>query len=202
MSDSKELIEQAKQRLSALGLVNSRTQFGGYSLSVDNTVFAIVADGEVYLRACEEVQPYICAKKMKPLNFVKRGMAVELDYYRVDKALWSDQKQLIAISSMCLEGARQEHHEKQLNRRIKDLPNMGIRMEMLLRDVGICSIGMLVQQGAKKSWLKLRANNKHLGFSVLLALEGAILGRHSLALPIAVKEELRDWYTHNLSQSG
>lgn len=200
MSDSKKLIEKAKQRLSALGHVNSRTQFGGYSLSIENTVFAIVAKGELYLRACEDALPYISTKKMQPLSYVKRGLPVELEYYRVDGALWSDYNQLITLSSLCLKGARQEQQEKLLNKRIKDLPNMGIRMEMMLRDVGIFSIKMLVQQGAKQSWLKLRANNKHLGLSVLLALEGAILGRHSQALPLAIKEELRDWFDRNSQQ--
>jgi len=197
MSSSKQRIEQAKQRLSVLGPVESRTQFGGYSLSVEKTVFAVVADGELYLRACEQAQPYISERKMRQLSFVKRGMPVELNYYRVDGVLWSDDDQLVALSSLCLNGARQEQRERMKNRRIKDLPNMGLRMETLLREVGICSIEMLIEQGAKRSWLKLRANNKHLGLSVLLALEGAIVGSHYQALPTAVKEELRAWFKQN-----
>ncbi|MEJ4043396.1 TfoX/Sxy family DNA transformation protein [Erwinia sp. SLM-02] len=197
MSSSKQRIEQAKQRLASLGQVESRTQFGGYSLSVAKTVFAVVADGELYLRACEQVQPYIIERKMQPLHLVKRGLSVELNYYRVDGALWTDPDQLLALSSLCLNGARQELWMRLMNRRIKDLPNMGIRMEAMLRDVGICSIAVLIEQGAKRSWLKLRANNKHLGLSVLLALEGAIVGSHYQALPTDVKEELRDWFRRN-----
>lgn len=201
MRDSKQKIEQVKQRLAPLGTVESRTQFGGYSLSVAKTVFALVADGELYLRACEQAQPYISERKMQPLNFVKRGQPIALNYYRVDGVLWSDAEQLVAISSLCLHGARREQREKLRNRRIKDLPNMGIRMETLLREVGICSIEMLMQQGAKRSWLKLRALNKNLGLSVLLALEGAIVGSHQQALPEAVKAELRDWFNQNAQRT-
>ncbi len=197
MSSSKQRIEQTKQRLAALGPVESRTQFGGYSLSVEKTVFAVVADGELYLRACEQAQPYMSERKMQPLRLVKRGLPVALNYYRVDGMLWADAEQLVAISSLCLNGARQELQERHRNRRIKDLPNMGIRMEALLREVGILSIDMLVQQGAKRSWLKLRVNNKHLGLSVLFALQGAIVGSHYQALPTEVKEELRDWFEQN-----
>ena len=202
MTSSKQKIEQTKQRLSALGTVESRTQFGGYSLSVEKTVFAVVAEGELYLRACEQVQPYISERKMRPLNFIKRGMPVELNYYCVDSALWSDDEQLIALSSLCLQGARQEQQKRLQNRRIKDLPNMGNRMETLLRDVGICSIDMLIEQGAKQSWLKLRENNKHLGLSVLLSLEGAIMGRHYQALPAEVREELCAWFKQHAHQEG
>ncbi|ATZ11234.1 TfoX/Sxy family DNA transformation protein [Erwinia amylovora] len=194
MDCSRRKTEEAKQRLAGLGEVKSRTQFGGYCLSVEKTVFAVVAEGELYLRACEQVQPYITERRMEALSLNKRGVPVELNYYRVDRALWSDNDLLLAFSQLCLLGARRQQEDRQNNRRLKDLPNMGIRMEMLLRQVGISSIEMLVQQGAKRSWLRLHACNKNLGLTVLLALQGAIVGRHYEALPLAVKEELRSWF--------
>ncbi|KQN56991.1 competence protein TfoX [Erwinia sp. E602] len=197
MKSSKDRIEATKQRLAALGCVESRTQFGGYCLSVEKTVFAVVAEGELYLRACEQVQPYIAERKMVPLSMHKRGVPVEMNYYRVDNALWSDSDQLVALSSLCLKGAQRQREARISNRRIKDLPNMGFRMEMLLRQVGIYTINHLRQQGAKQCWLKLRACNKNLGLAALLALEGAIVGRHYEALPRAVKEELRIWFYMN-----
>lgn len=50
MDCSRRKTEEAKQRLAGLGEVKSRTQFGGYCLSVEKTVFAVVAEGN-----------YICA---------------------------------------------------------------------------------------------------------------------------------------------
>jgi len=202
MDRSKRKIAEAKQRLAQLGEVQSRTQFGGYCLAVEKTVFAVVAQGELYLRACEEVQSYIVERKMTPLSLSKRGVPVELNYYRVDGALWSDGEQLVAISQLCLQGAKQQQRERQNNRRLKDLPNMGIRMEMLLRQVGISTIEMLVQQGAKRSWLLLRNNNKNLGLTVLFALQGAIVGRHYAALPQEMKEELRLWFNYNTQRES
>jgi len=64
--------------------------------------------------------------------------------------------------------------------------------------VGICSVQMLKEQGAKESWLKLRAGNKNLSINVLFALQGAILGRHHQALPDDIKEELRQWHRMTL----
>lgn len=197
MDDSKRKIAEAKQRLAQLGEVQSRTQFGGYCLAVEKTVFAVVAEGELYLRACEQAQPYIVERKMEPLSLCKRGVPVELNYYRVDGALWSDNEQLLALSRLCLQGAKRQQEDRQNNRRLKDLPNMGIKMEMRLRQVGISTIEMLMQQGAKRSWLKLRTCNKDLGISVLFALQGAIVGRHYAALPQAMKDELRVWFHSN-----
>ncbi|VEB61159.1 DNA transformation protein TfoX [Salmonella enterica subsp. enterica] len=44
-----------------LGTIQYRSLFGSYSLTVEDTVFAMVANGELYLRACEESVPY-CVK--------------------------------------------------------------------------------------------------------------------------------------------
>lgn len=194
MDGSRRKIEEAKQRLARLGEVKSRTQFGGYSLSVEKTVFAVVAEGELYLRACEQMQTYITERKMQALSLNKCGVAVELNYYRVDRVLWSDNDLLLAFSQLCLLGARLQQQERQKNRRLKDLPNMGIRLEMLLRQAGIFSVEMLKEQGAKRCWLRLHACNKNMGLTILLALEGAIVGRHHEVLPLAVKEELRSWF--------
>ncbi|WP_067702956.1 MULTISPECIES: TfoX/Sxy family DNA transformation protein [unclassified Erwinia] len=198
MHDSKVKIEQAKRDLAALGDIDSRSQFGGYSLSVGKVVFALIAEGELYLRACEQAKPYLVERQMEPLCFNKRGIPVTLDYYRVDPALWSQQEQLIALSKLCLQGARKHREGVLQNRRLKDLPNLSLRLELELRRVGISSVQMLREQGAKESWLKLRACNKNLSISVLFALQGAILGRHHQALPDDIKEELREWHRMTL----
>ncbi|MGB9098744.1 TfoX/Sxy family DNA transformation protein [Erwinia sp.] len=198
MKDSKSNIVRAKRQLSSLGVVESRSQFGGYSLSVESVVFALVSDGELYLRACEEVKPYIIERKMAPLLFSKRGIPVALEYYRVDSPLWADPDQLIALSQLCLKGATHERRLQKNTGRLKDLPNLSMRLEVQLRRVGISTVEMLKQQGAKRSWLKLHEKNKNLGVNILFALQGAIQGMHCEALPVAIREELRVWHNETL----
>lgn len=194
MKSSQQRIEQSKHYLSSLGSIDVRTQFGGYSLSVDKLVFAVVAEGELYLRACEQWQVYIDDHQLLPLTFYKCGLPVNLNYYQVDATLWCNPAELQRFSFFALESARRQSVLKKQNMRLKDLPNMGVRMERLLRQVGICSIQMLHQQGAKNCWLKLKAANQHLGLNILYALQGAISGHHQAVLPAEVKEELREWF--------
>ncbi len=199
MKSSKQRIEQSKQHLSALGKIDARTQFGGYSLAVEKVVFAVVAQGELYLRACEQLKPYIAEETTAPLVFVKRGMPVTLRYYRVDEDLWHDVPRLLALSRSSLLQAREQQLAKKSCVRLKDLPNMGARMEMLLREVGINSVKTLREEGAKRCWLKLKAANQHLGLNILFALQGAISGHHLAVLPPEVKKELRDWFNHTVN---
>lgn len=198
MIKKKGYLEEITQPLAPLGQIKIRTQFGGYSLSVDRAVFAVIAQGGLYLRACEVSQHYLYERKLPPLKLYRRGVPVQLDYYRVDDTLWAEPEQLLAISRLCLEGARTEREEAEREKNIRDLANISPQLERLLREVGINSIPTLHREGAKESWLKLRAVNPHLGINTLYALQGALIGFHYHALPAEVKEELRNWYEETL----
>ena len=54
-------IYKSQEYLATLGTIEYRSLFGSYSLTVDDTVFAMVSDGELYLRACEQSAQY-CVK--------------------------------------------------------------------------------------------------------------------------------------------
>ena len=82
--------------------------------------------------------------------------------------------------------------------RLKDLPNLSVRMEMMLYEAGVMSVNHLYQMGAKQCWLKLKAINQHVGFQTLLALQGAITGHHAAALPQATRAELNAWFQRTL----
>lgn len=54
-------IYKSQEYTATLGTIEYRSLFGSYSLTVDDTVFAMVSDGELYLRACEQSAQY-CVK--------------------------------------------------------------------------------------------------------------------------------------------
>ena len=191
---SYERIYQSTKYLSPLGEVQHRALFGGYTLAVDDAVFAMVSDGELYLRACEESAPYCAKNTTSYLTLMKRGRSVLLNYYRVDEALWQDQNKLLQLSSLALEAARRERRERYKRDRLKDLPNLNFQLEILLNEAGITNEAALRALGAEQSWLKIRALNKHLSYKVLFALEGAIVGLHEAALPALRRRELVEWY--------
>lgn len=198
MKKKHPIVEQSRNRLAALGYIEARTQFGGYALAVEKVVFALISDDALYLRASEALRQYATRQPMQPLLFRKRGTAVCLDYYRVDDVLWSDPEQLLSLSAASLRTARQASQARQRPLRLKDLPNLSLRMELLLHEAGVRSVQHLMELGSKRCWLRLRAINQHIGFKTLLALEGAIKGRHEAALPLTVRAELNAWYQEAL----
>lgn len=191
---SYERIYQSTKYLAPLGEVHHRALFGGYTLAVDDAVFAMVSDGELYLRACEESAQYCVNNASSFLTLVKRGRPVLLNYYRVDEGLWQNQDKLLQLSSFALEAARRERCERYKRARLKDLPNLTFQLEVLLYEAGIKNEEALRTLGAEQSWLKIRELNRRLSYKVLFALEGAIVGLHEAALPETRRRELMEWY--------
>lgn len=194
MNISSKKVYASQQFLSPLGQIRCRALFGGYSLSIDNTVFAMVAEGELYLRAAEESAQYCIVHKPYPLKLNKRGREVLLNYYRVDDALWEDPDMLLRLSGYSLQAAQRAKALQSHPRRLKDLPNLNYSLEQLLFDAGITSEEMLNMLGAERCWLKMREQRKALSINVLFALEGAIVGVHAAALPASRRQALTDWF--------
>ncbi|AIR65857.1 TfoX/Sxy family DNA transformation protein [Cedecea neteri] len=188
-------IHKSREYLSSLGKIGYRPLFGGYSLMVEGVVFAMVAEGELYLRASEQCADYFIKKASPPLMYSKRGLPVALNYYRVDEELWENPDKLVQLSFLALRSAQREKSQSKVrSRRLKDLPNLSLNIEVMLREVGINDPQTLRRFGAKRSWLKLRSTRKTVGIKVLLALAGAIRGVHEAVLPADVRKELTDWW--------
>ncbi len=198
MKRKNEVVEQSIDALSVLGDIESRTQFGGYALAIERVVFAYIDNDTLYLRASEALRLYAVQRPLEPLVYRKRGIPVTLSYFKVDQQLWQDRRQLISLSASSLQAAQADAAVKNISLRLKDLPNLSLRMELMLHKAGISSVESLQEMGSRQSWLKLRSVNKHVGLKTLLALEGAISGHHQAALPADVKEALSSWYQERL----
>ncbi|WP_410015873.1 TfoX/Sxy family DNA transformation protein [Sodalis sp. C49] len=188
-------IAQAKNCFSPLGDISTRSQFGGYSIAADKIMFGLILDGELYLRGTRQSEHIYLGQGMSRLIYTKRGLPVALNYYHVDERLWEDVHTLLDLARRAIDEARQETRIKAASLRLKDLPNIGQGIERLLWKAGIRDIDALRYYGAKSSYLKLRKIKRNLGVTVLLALEGALSGRHYAALPQVQRSELLDWFS-------
>ncbi|NDL61988.1 TfoX/Sxy family DNA transformation protein [Acerihabitans arboris] len=187
-------ISQAKIFFSPLGDISTRSQFGGYSIASDKIMFGLILDDELYLRGTRQSEHIFLAEGMRRLIYTKRGMPVSLNYYHVDERLWGEVKTLLGLAHQAINEATHETRAKAASLRLKDLPNIGQGIERLLWKAGIQDIDALRAYGAKSSYLKLRKIKHNLSVKVLLALEGALAGRHYAALPQGQRSELLAWF--------
>ena len=127
------------------------------------------------------------------LTYKKCGRSVTLNYYRVDESLWRNQLKLVRLSKYSLDAALKEKSTRNTRERLKDLPNMSFHLEAILGEVGIKDVRALRILGAKMCWLRLRQQNSLVTEKILFMLEGAIIGIHEAALPVARRQELAEW---------
>lgn len=193
---TKTKVSESQDLFTSLGNIRSRSQFGGYSLSANGVMFALVSDGYLYLRATPENEMHFRRMGMESLIYRKRGIAIALRYFKVDEKLWQDTAQLLTLAKSSLQGMLDDiKTKKDGEARLKDLPNISLNLERLLWQVGVSTSSQLRAQGACETYLKLRTIKSNLGLNVLLALEAAIQGFHHAALPMASREVLMKWFT-------
>ncbi len=107
--------------VSPLGQLHSRPLFGGYSLAIDDTVFAMVAEGDIYLRACEQSAAYRVEHRNPLLTLRRHGRIVPMKYYQIDDALWRDETQLFRLSLLSWQSAQRERTTDGRRADLKDL---------------------------------------------------------------------------------
>lgn len=195
-------IAQVKDQFSALGKIATRSQFGGYGILADGIMFALITEGELYLRATASLEPAFRERGMVNMTYSKRGIPMVMRYYWVDEALWLARQELYTLAWQALREARKEVEMKKNSKgRLKDLPNIDASMERLLWQVGIQNSYVLRLLGAQCTYLKLRQQQKNLGMKALLALAGAMSGHHHAALPSSRRDELIEWFEETVAVS-
>ncbi|MCC3701164.1 TfoX/Sxy family DNA transformation protein [Rouxiella badensis] len=195
LNETKKKIAQSIALLSPLGVIHSRPQFGGYSLSYGDAMFALVADGELYLRATNENEEIMRQMAMRQFVYHKRGIEILLRYFQVGESLWQQPERLIKLANDAIRGMQIEKAAKKNDpRRLKDLPNINLSMERMLWQIGVKNSAELRMQGAIKTYVKLCSVKKVPGILTLFALEGAILGYHMSVLPVPSRARLTDWF--------
>ncbi|MFV8983506.1 TfoX/Sxy family DNA transformation protein [Serratia fonticola] len=191
-------IEQAKSCFAALGNIAIRSQFGGYGLLADGTMFAVITEGELYLRATESLETAFRERGMVNMTYLKRGVPMVMRYYWVNEELWRQPRELCALAWQAICETRKEIKvKKRCNGRLKDLPNIDASLERQLWRAGICNIYDFRLLGARDSYLKLLQQQKNLGMKVLMSLAGAMAGYHHAALPNLQREALTEWFENN-----
>jgi DNA transformation protein and related proteins len=86
--------EHLKEIFSAFGPVSVRRMFGGAGVYADGTMFALVADGELYLKADEETIPAFRAAGAGPFVYGAKGRRVVMSYWRLPDRLLDEPDEL------------------------------------------------------------------------------------------------------------
>ncbi len=177
----------------ALGNIKSRSMFGGFGLFADETMFALVVNNQLHIRADQQTSSDFETQGLKPYVYKKRGFPVVTKYYAISDDLWDSTDRLIEVAKQSLETAKQEKKQQASTKpnRLKDLPNLRLATERMLKKAGIDSVEQLEEEGALNAYKAIQDTHAStVSLELLWALEGAINGTHWSVVPQSRREEL------------
>jgi len=174
-----------------IGPVEIRAMFGAYGVFVHKVMLALYSDGKLHLRTSFSLKKEFELAGLKPYT-VKRGdHSYLMHYYTIGPEL--------AISSCTItDFARRVYIEtvnhfenKRQDKKLRQLPNLRLKIERMLKNVGILTVEDLESIGAVTAYKSISEHySNNIGLDLLWALEGAIRGVHWSVLPKHVRSAL------------
>lgn len=187
LKDSMRLFEQ-------LGRVQSRSMFGGFGLFIEDTMFALVVNNQLHIRADEISIRRFKQLGYQPYVYKKRGFPVVTKYYAVPEESWETPQRIVEDGKNALAIAKQDRESQAQAKpsRLKDLPNLRLATERMLKKAGIESVEDLQEKGSVAAFKAIQETHQTstVGLELLWALEGAIEGKHWSVIPKDRRDEL------------
>lgn len=189
----KPILKQSMRLFDQLGHIKSRSMFGGFGIFADDTMFALVVNDKLHIRADDKLANQFQYEGLTPYVYKKRGFPVVTKYFALTKDVASCPDRALSLAQSALEVAKKEKtsQEKARPTRLKDLPNLRLATERMLKKAGIDSVNNLEQTGSVEAFKAIKATHStEVSIELLWALEGAIKGKHWSVIPSARRTEL------------
>ena len=107
MVASESFAEFLHEQLAPLGVITMRRMFGKTGVFCDGFMLAMVRDNTLYFRVDDENRSaFKKAEAFPPLNYEKKGSAIDLAFWRAPERLFDDADEFVAWARLALAAAR------------------------------------------------------------------------------------------------
>jgi DNA transformation protein len=107
MVASDSFAEFLREQLGAIGPVTMRRMFGKTGVFCDGMMFGMVTENTLYFRVDDENrETFAEASASPPLNYEKKGVAIDLSFWRVPERLFDEPDELVSWARAALAAAR------------------------------------------------------------------------------------------------
>lgn len=108
MSVNETFVALLEECLAGVGPITVRRMFGGAGVYADGTMFALVADDELYFKADEATRGAFEAEGLGPFVYDARGKPMTMSYWRIPGRLFDDPAEMTAWARSALAVARRK----------------------------------------------------------------------------------------------
>lgn len=169
-----------------------KTYFSYYAIFKNNLMIALYQNGATYLRISQKDMPYISNYPgTYNLSDDKIGLQSR-KFYFIPNNILSDKSQLSILIHSTLEELQSEKQkiDNKRSTQIRTLPNMNLKLERMLKKVGISSIQEFAETGYISAFIKLVMQGFDATEDLLFKLNGALNHQYIYTFTEEQKREL------------
>ena len=81
-NEEQEYVLYVVDMMQTIGPVYSKKMFGGHGIFLEGLMFALIADGALYLKADQESEDDFIARGLEAFTYTMKGKVTKMSYYR------------------------------------------------------------------------------------------------------------------------
>jgi DNA transformation protein len=173
------------------GSIKAQSMFGGYGIFYRDAMFALLFHNHLFIRECPAIKEDLASLGCTPYSYKKRGFLATTRYMILPDDM-DDQYRDELMYRAWEASFAQKNVTVESNVRIKDLANLELKFERMLKKIGVTSPEQLAELGAAQAYCSIKSNvNSTISEEALFKLHGAINNVHWSTISHETRDHLR-----------
>ncbi|MFC1235628.1 TfoX/Sxy family DNA transformation protein [Vibrio sp. F74] len=176
------------------GVFQKHSMFGGIGLFIQDAMFVLISGDAFYLRGGGCLDMDLRALGCNRYRHVKKQAVVTVNYYDISTLYSKRYSRLddLIERSIRLSIANKAYRRSAESKRLRDLPNMRLTLERMVKKAGISNVSSFMEFGAVEVYKKVRHQyGENTDINLLWKFAGAVEGTHWSLLSNKMKKELK-----------
>ena len=173
----------------------TRSMFGGTGLFERDAMFALINGEGIFIRGGGKLDQQLLRLKCKKFRHVKKQTTATVNYYDVTELFVQNSSELDDLLLNCrrLSVSHRAMKRSTANRRLRDLPNMQLTLERMVKKAGVGDVETFLELGAPAVYSKVKqAYGNDIDVKLLWKFAGAVDGVHWKLIQEPKKRQLLD----------
>ncbi|MDC5707064.1 TfoX/Sxy family DNA transformation protein [Vibrio europaeus] len=173
--------QQFIQYVQKFGDFQKRSMFGGTGLFRDEAMFALISTDKIFIRGGEALDETLNQLGCEKYRHVKKQTTATVNYYDITQLFSSQHQRLSELveQSINFSVSQREFKRSSANRRLRDLPNMQLTLERMVKKAGVEDVDTFLELGAPAVFSRVKqAYGSDVDVKLLWKFAGAIEGIH------------------------
>lgn len=169
------------QYVTKFGDFQKRSMFGGTGLFKDEAMFALLSADRIFIRGGDKLDEQLIELNCEKYRHVKKQTTATVNYYDITELFSEKHERLeeLVEQSIQFSVSQRQYKRSSANRRLRDLPNMQLTLERMVKKAGIEDVDSFLEMGAPAVFSRVKeAYGSDVDVKLLWKFAGAIEGIH------------------------